>query len=321
MSSFFGKLHDADGLIPKAVFEEAAVGTGVEPEKRNRKARRALRRLEESDIHIALNTSTVHWGYFSKTEEPIITIDPGTEITVEMATHHACDDWDKMIKGDEGLEAIYTWNEDGANEGYRGATGGGDGVHILTGPIFVTGAEPGDILKVEILDLAPRLNADGRAFGSNAAAWWGFQGRMNQSDGTTFDAGDFSETPGSNDEFVTIYEIIEEEDGMQYAVPSYQFEWPVVTDPQGVERNFISYPGTCVPHDEHGKFSGLSRPIHWSSRPPSISWNGRDGSPQMPLTTIFCDAFTRVLVLDRFYYPFFRWYDGTTIFVDAGALF
>ena len=39
---------------------------------------------------------------------------------------------------------------------------------------------------------------------------------------------------------------------MEYAVPSYQFEWPVITDPQGQQRNFIAYPGTCVPHDIHG---------------------------------------------------------------------
>jgi hypothetical protein len=252
----FCALYREDGIIPKAVFEEAATDiTTGEPEKRTRKARRALRQLEGEDdhIHIEVNNSTVHWGYFSKAIEPIITIDSGSEIMVEMATHHACDDWDKMIKGDAGLESVYTWNEDGPNVAYRGASGGGDGVHVLTGPIYVNDAEPGDILKVEILDLMPRLNSDGRAFGSNAAAWWGFQARVNQSDNTAFDAGDFTSTAESNDEFITVYEIIEEEDGKQYAIPSYQFEWPVIQDPQGVTRNFIAYPGTCVPHDEHGK--------------------------------------------------------------------
>lgn len=34
----------------------------------------------------------------------------------------------------------------------------GDGVHIMTGPIYVCGAEPGDILQVDILDLKPRKN-------------------------------------------------------------------------------------------------------------------------------------------------------------------
>lgn len=42
--------------------------------------------------HLALNKDTVHWGYFSKNEKPVMTIDSGTKITVEMATHHACDE-------------------------------------------------------------------------------------------------------------------------------------------------------------------------------------------------------------------------------------
>jgi acetamidase/formamidase len=159
--------------------------------------------------------------------------------------------WDKMIKGDAGMESIYEWDEDGANEPFRGATGGGDGVHILTGPIFVNGAEPGDILKVEILGLKARKNPEGKAFGSNAAAWWGFQARTDKTDGTPFHAGSFTGTPGVNDEVVTIYEI-KDEAGGSFAVPSYQFEWPTITDPEGEVRDYIAFPGTCVPHDPHG---------------------------------------------------------------------
>lgn len=32
----------------------------------------------------------------------------------------------------------------------------GDGSHIMTGPIYVCGAEPGDVLQVDILELLPR---------------------------------------------------------------------------------------------------------------------------------------------------------------------
>jgi hypothetical protein len=146
-----------------------------------------------------------------------------------------------------GMESIYKWDENGKGEDYRGASGGGDGVHILTGPIYVNGAMPGDLLQVEILDLYPRLNADGKSFGSNAAAWWGFQARVNKVDGDPFYSGSFSGTADLSDEFVTIYELVGD-----YAIPSYQFEWPKITDPQGVMRDFIQYPGTCVPHDIHG---------------------------------------------------------------------
>lgn len=52
-----------------------------------------------------------------------------------MATHHAGDDYDKMIRGDPGMEDIYLWSSENdmmINEPFRGATGSGDGVHILT---------------------------------------------------------------------------------------------------------------------------------------------------------------------------------------------
>ena len=99
----------------------------------------------------------------------VVGVRPLEEIT-DIVTQRRCDhvylganqsfdgkdinDWDKMIKGDQGMESIYTWNAEGAYEGYRGASGSGDGVHILTGPIYVNDAMPGDLLKVEILDLA-----------------------------------------------------------------------------------------------------------------------------------------------------------------------
>ena len=52
-------------------------------------------------------------------------------------------------------------------------SGEGFGVHICT----VRGGELGDILEVRIMDVKPRPCVNpayaGKAFGSNAAAWWG----------------------------------------------------------------------------------------------------------------------------------------------------
>ena len=42
------------------------------------------------------------------------------------------------------------------------------GVHILTGPIYVEGALPGDMLEVRYLEMVPRCD-----YGSNLAAHWG----------------------------------------------------------------------------------------------------------------------------------------------------
>ena len=49
----------------------------------------------EGEKTLPLNNYTVHWGYFSQLEQPKLTITSGETVTVEMASHHACDDYDK----------------------------------------------------------------------------------------------------------------------------------------------------------------------------------------------------------------------------------
>jgi hypothetical protein len=85
------------------------------------------------------------------------------------------------------------------------------------------------MIAVEIMDLQLRLNPEGKTFGSNAAAWWGYQARVPKADGSAFKAGSFTDTAGENDEIITIYEMINDvTDGMSYAVPLYQYQWPVL---------------------------------------------------------------------------------------------
>ena len=64
--------------IPKAVFEEA-LGADAAPG--------VAADLGPPDL--ALSSATVHWGYFSKNEAPVLTVVDGAEVVVEMATHHA----------------------------------------------------------------------------------------------------------------------------------------------------------------------------------------------------------------------------------------
>jgi acetamidase/formamidase len=139
--------------------------------------------------YLPSNDKTVHWGYFSKSLAPRLVVHTGDVVTVETLTHHAGDDIDRMVKGDPGAESVYHWTADKKNVNRRGAgpmdasvygrgAGEGFGVHILTGPIYVCGAERGDILEVRILDARPRPSGNptysGKSFGSNAAAWWGY---------------------------------------------------------------------------------------------------------------------------------------------------
>lgn len=138
---------------------------------------------------IPANDKTVHWSYFSKSLKPMVEIESGDFVTIEILTHHAGDDFERMIQGDPGAESVYYWDSKRKGVNRRGAgpmdaslfgrgAGEGLGVHICTAPVFIKGAAEGDVLEVRIVDVMPRPCANpkylGKTFGSNAFAWWGF---------------------------------------------------------------------------------------------------------------------------------------------------
>jgi acetamidase/formamidase len=107
--------------------------------------------------HLRATPETVHWGYFSPEIAPALRVRSGDLIQAEAVTHHAGDAPDLMM--DAGVTRLF--------EEIRPETRS-PGVHIMTGPIYVEGAEPGDMLEVRYLNMRPRLN-----YGSNLAANWG----------------------------------------------------------------------------------------------------------------------------------------------------
>jgi acetamidase/formamidase/AraC-like DNA-binding protein len=197
--------------------------------------------------HLRATPQSVHWGFFSNALPPALVVRSGDTVTVETLTQHASDDPARMIEGDEDAEAVFRWTATDKAVDRRGAgpmnasiygrgAGEGFGVHILTGPIMVEGAAPGDILEVEILHLAPRPARApafaGRCFASNAAAWWGRH----------YDELLTGERPR---EVVTIYEIITGDDG-HFARAVHNFRWTPQRDPYGVLHKTIDYPGVPV---------------------------------------------------------------------------
>lgn len=186
------------------------------------------------------NADTVHWGFFSRKLKPQLEVESGDFVTIETLTHQASDDHERMIAGDPGAESVYLWTKEKKGVDRRGAGDGdgkGLGVHICTGPVFVRGAEPGDILEVRIVDVSLRPSANpkfaGSAFGSNAAANWGFH------------YNDF--LTGEKREVVTIYEL-DATGERNWAQAVYSFRWPNVIDPFGVSHPTIDYPGLPVDH-------------------------------------------------------------------------
>ncbi|MDP9013145.1 MAG: acetamidase/formamidase family protein [Pseudomonadota bacterium] len=102
--------------------------------------------------------ATVHWGYFSASLAPVLTVKSGDLIQAEAITCHAGDDPDLMF--DPAIEALFSGIPP---EDRR------PGPHIMTGPILVEGARPGDMLEVRYLRMTPRCR-----YGSNLAANWGY---------------------------------------------------------------------------------------------------------------------------------------------------
>jgi len=87
---------------------------------------------------------TVHWGYWDAGLAPVLRVRSGDEVivhTVSGQPDHLPEDR-RRIPTD--LAEILA------------RVAPGPGPHILTGPIAVEGAEPGDVLQVDILDIALR---------------------------------------------------------------------------------------------------------------------------------------------------------------------
>ncbi|MGA8705507.1 MAG: acetamidase/formamidase family protein [Steroidobacteraceae bacterium] len=215
--------------------------------------------------YVPASDRTVHWGYFSKQLQPVVEIASGDYVTLECLTHQAGDDPARMIQGDPGAESVYHWTREQKNVRRRGAgpmdaangAGGGQGVHILTGPVRVQGAAPGDVLEVRILAMQPRACANaafrGSAFGTNLAAHWGYHYH------------DLLEEPKPR-EVVTIYEL-DAAGGRDYARPLYNYRWGPCTDPDGIVHRIYDYPGLVVDPEKFSPRRGVLPHVRVPIRP------------------------------------------------------
>ena len=175
--------------------------------------------LIPSALHtLRANPSTVHWGYFDASLAPVLRVRSGDLVHAETVSPHAGDDPDLMF--DEGVETLYR----GIPEAERYP-----GPHIMTGPIFVENARPGDMLQVRYLNMTPRCR-----YGSNLAAHWGY----------------LYQELGSK-ERVTIYRI---NPGGHTAEALYAYDFP----------GKYTVPGTitrCPACDRHSALPGVRIPL------------------------------------------------------------
>ncbi len=95
--------------------------------------------------HLPSSPETCHWGFFEAKLTPVLAIESGDEVTVDTISGgpEMVPDRNRFFVPPE-LDAVHARNE-------RMVPG-----HILTGPIAIRGAEAGDVLQVDILDVQLR---------------------------------------------------------------------------------------------------------------------------------------------------------------------
>ena len=91
---------------------------------------------------------TVQWGFYDAAQPPVLTIASGDTVTVDTLSGTP----DDLPPHGSGFTLLPE------HRAVLEGTQRGPGPHLLTGPIAVEGAAPGDSLKVEILDIKLRQN-------------------------------------------------------------------------------------------------------------------------------------------------------------------
>src|SRR5213082_2641888 len=86
----------------------------------------------------------VQWGWYDPGEKPRLVINSGDTVSIETISHSL-----GQIKPGLDMDGIVKLRKE--NDG--------GGPHSITGPIYVSGAEPGDTLEVRILKIVPKPDA------------------------------------------------------------------------------------------------------------------------------------------------------------------
>ena len=116
----------------------------------------------DGDHYLPVTPETCRWGWWpNRLTSPVMSVADGAVVTVDTLSHEG-------ILEDQGRDPAAFFGRRGvsARDVLTDAVGmardgphtfGVDGPHVVTGPIEVRGAEPGDLLQVDMLDFALRV--------------------------------------------------------------------------------------------------------------------------------------------------------------------
>lgn len=114
-------------------------------------------------FYVPSTLETIKWGYLpNAADKPVLTVPSGATVVFDTLSHEG-------LLEDQGRDPVKYFRSKGipANMVLKDAsaiTGSDlphdfakDGPHIVTGPVAIEDAEPGDVLKVEVLSIVPRV--------------------------------------------------------------------------------------------------------------------------------------------------------------------
>jgi acetamidase/formamidase len=95
--------------------------------------------------HLEASARHCHWGYFDAARAEVLTVESGDRVTIDTLTGAP-----EMVPGPPFFTPPELFEVHRNCERFAGAP------HILTGPVAIAGAMPGDVLEVRILDVQLR---------------------------------------------------------------------------------------------------------------------------------------------------------------------
>ncbi len=123
----------------------------------------SVKGLRGKVYYVPSTLATIKWGYLpNATDRPLLTVPSGATVVFDTLSHEG-------LLEDQGRDALTYFASHGvpARMVLKDAIAitqsplphdfAKDGPHIITGPVAVEGARPGDVLKVEILSVTPRV--------------------------------------------------------------------------------------------------------------------------------------------------------------------
>ena len=115
----------------------------------------------EADYFVESTPENVSWGWYPIDKEPVLTIQSGQTVRMNTLTHVGATQDEEPVayltargipREQITQDVLDFWaSREGRDREGRSA-------HVITGPIYVEGAEPGDMLEIEILEIETRVD-------------------------------------------------------------------------------------------------------------------------------------------------------------------